>query len=74
VTKRLEDGHFHWPAVQDGVMRLSPAQLALPEGLDWTRVQPPPTVEQLRVQFRHHLLHADAQRVAGDAEPVLAFT
>ena len=25
VAKRLEDGRFRWPAVQDGVMRLSPA-------------------------------------------------
>jgi transposase len=32
-------GCFRWPAVQDGVMRLSPARLsALLEGLDWTRV------------------------------------
>ena len=39
VTKRLEDGRFRWPAMQDGVMRLSPAQLsALLEGLDWSRV------------------------------------
>lgn len=39
VTKRLEDGRFRWPAIQDGVMRLSPAQLAaLMEGLDWSRV------------------------------------
>lgn len=39
LTKRLEDGKFRWPAVQDGVMRLSPAQLsALLEGLDWSRV------------------------------------
>lgn len=39
MTKRLEDGRFRWPAVQDGVMRLSPAQLsALLEGLDWSRV------------------------------------
>jgi transposase len=39
MTKRLEDGKFRWPAVQDGVMRLSPAQLsALLEGLDWSRV------------------------------------
>jgi len=37
--KRLEDGKFHWPRVQDGVMRLSAAQLsALLEGLDWSRV------------------------------------
>ncbi len=39
LTKRLEDGKFRWPALQDGVMRLSPAQLsALMEGLDWARV------------------------------------
>jgi transposase len=39
LTKRLEDGKFCWPTVQDGVMRLSPAQLsALMEGLDWGRV------------------------------------
>jgi transposase len=39
MTKRLEDGRFRRPAVEDGVMRLSPAQLsALLEGLDWTKV------------------------------------
>lgn len=39
VTKRLEDGRFRWPAIQDGVMRLSPGQLsALLEGLDWARI------------------------------------
>ena len=39
VTKRLEGASFHWPAIEDGVMRLSPAQLsALMEGLDWSRV------------------------------------
>ena len=39
VTKRLEDGRFRWPAIPDGVMRLSPGQLAaLLEGLDWLRV------------------------------------
>ena len=39
VTKRLEDGRFRWPSIQDGVMRLSPAQLsALLEGLDWSRM------------------------------------
>jgi transposase len=38
-TKRLEDGAFRWPNTQDGVMRLSAAQLsALLEGLDWRRV------------------------------------
>ena len=38
-AKRLEDGEFRWPKVQDGVMRLSSAQLgALLEALDWRRV------------------------------------
>ena len=38
-AKRLEDGEFRWPKVQDGVMRLTAAQLgALLEGLDWRRV------------------------------------
>lgn len=37
--KRLEDSKFAWPAIQDGVMRLSRAQFeALFEGLDWRRV------------------------------------
>ncbi|GMG85673.1 IS66 family insertion sequence element accessory protein TnpB [Paralimibaculum aggregatum] len=37
--KRLEDGRFAWPAIHDGVMRLSRAQFeALFEGLDWRRV------------------------------------
>ena len=38
-AKRLEDGEFRWPKIQDGVMRLTSAQLgALLEGLDWRRV------------------------------------
>ena len=38
-AKRLEDGIFRWPRIEDGVMRLSAAQLsALLEGLDWRRV------------------------------------
>jgi transposase len=37
--KRLEQGKFAWPAIHDGVMRLSRAQFeALFEGLDWRRV------------------------------------
>jgi transposase len=39
LIKRLEGAKFRWPAIEDGVMRLSPAQLsALLEGLDWARV------------------------------------
>ena len=38
-AKRLEDGEFRWPKVQDGVLRLTAAELsALLEGLDWRRV------------------------------------
>ena len=39
MAKRLEQGRFSWPGIQDGVMRLTAAQLgALLEGLDWRRV------------------------------------
>ena len=39
VSKRLSEGKFKWPRLEDGVMRLTPAQFsALIEGLDWTRV------------------------------------
>jgi transposase len=39
LAKRLEDGQFRWPKVEDATMRLSAAQLsALLEGLDWRRV------------------------------------
>lgn len=38
-AKRLENGAFRWPNIEDGVMRLSGAQLsALLEGLDWRRM------------------------------------
>jgi transposase len=38
-AKRLEDGIFRWPKIENGVMKLSAAQLsALLEGLDWRRV------------------------------------
>lgn len=37
--KRLEQGKFAWPKVQDGMMRLTKVQFeALFEGLDWRRV------------------------------------
>jgi transposase len=39
-AKRLEGGRFRRPRIEDGVMRLSAAQLAaLIEGLDWMRVR-----------------------------------
>ena len=41
VYKRLDGSRFAWPAVTDGVMRLTRAQFeALFEGLDWRRVTP----------------------------------
>jgi transposase len=41
-AKRLESGRFRWPRIEDGMMRLSAAQLAaLVEGLDWMRVHVP---------------------------------
>lgn len=38
-AKRLEERAFRWPTIEDGVIRLTAAQLsALLEGLDWRRV------------------------------------
>jgi len=39
VWKRLEHSTFRWPPITDGVMRLSPAQMAaLFDGMDWSRL------------------------------------
>lgn len=39
--KRLEQGRFTWPAIRDGAVCMTPAQLSmLLEGLDWSRVRP----------------------------------
>jgi transposase len=39
LSKRLEGSLFRWPRIEDGVIRLSAAQLsALLEGMDWARV------------------------------------
>jgi transposase len=41
LSKRLERGRFTWPAVQDGAVTLSAAQLTLLfSGLDWSQVVP----------------------------------
>jgi transposase len=38
-AKRLDEDRFRWPRIEDGVIRLSGAQLqALVEGMDWRRV------------------------------------
>ncbi len=47
LTKRLEGAKFHWPDIEDGVLRLTPGQLAaLLEGTEWShldhRHQPDP--------------------------------
>ena len=43
ITKRLEAGHFAWPPVTDGVVRLSALQVSvLLSGLPWERLQAPP--------------------------------
>ena len=40
VWKQLEGGAFRWPAVVDGVVRLTPVEFAaLFDGIDWRRVQ-----------------------------------
>ena len=37
--KRLEHGAFRWPPIRDGVVDLTPTQLAaLMDGLDWSRL------------------------------------
>lgn len=47
VYKRLEQGEFSWPAIRDGVMKLSRAQFeALFDGLEWRRVYDPPRVRR----------------------------
>ncbi len=60
-AKRLEDGEFRWPKIEDGVMCLSTAQFsALLEGLDWKRVRaketPAPGVSEILCGGRvdHH--------------------
>ena len=40
MTKRLENGQFRWPPIEDGIMKLSAVQLsALLEGGQWASVE-----------------------------------
>ena len=51
IAKRLEQGAFRWPPIMNGMMGLSPAQLAaLLEGLDWSRVHVPRIMRPRAVQ------------------------
>ena len=50
-SKRLERSKFVWPRIEDGVMRLSAAQLsALLSGMEWTRVHTPRVIKPDAVQ------------------------
>jgi transposase len=41
LSKRLENGQFRWPAIADGTMPLTQAQLSmLLEGLEWSHTRP----------------------------------
>jgi transposase len=41
LSKRLENGQFRWPAITDGTMPLTQAQLSmLLEGLEWSHTRP----------------------------------
>jgi transposase len=40
MTKRLQSRQFHWPPIEDGMMKLSAVQLsALLEGSEWMRME-----------------------------------
>jgi transposase len=42
IWKQMEGGAFRWPPIVDGVMRLTPPELAaLFAGLDWARLETP---------------------------------
>jgi transposase len=41
LAKRLENSQFRWPAIADGMMQLTPAQLTtLLQGLEWNHTRP----------------------------------
>ncbi len=51
MVKRLESGQFRWPPIQDGMMKLSAAQLsALLEGVEWARAERREVVRPSAVQ------------------------
>ena len=51
MMKRLESGQFRWPPIEDGMMKLSAAQLsALLEGVAWAQVERREVVRPSAVQ------------------------
>jgi transposase len=51
MMKRLGDAKFHWPPIEDGMMKLSAAQLsALLEGVAWAQVERREVVRPSAVQ------------------------
>lgn len=51
LTKRLENSQFRWPAITDGMIQLTPAQLTtLLQGLEWRHPLPREIVRPSAVQ------------------------
>jgi transposase len=49
-AKTLDEHGFHWPRIENSVIRLTTAQLmALVEGMDWTRVRAIPARQPISV-------------------------
>jgi transposase len=49
-AKTLDEHGFHWPRIENSVIRLTVAQLmALVEGMDWTRVKALPSRQPISV-------------------------
>jgi transposase len=50
ASKWLEDRRFTWPPIGDGAVIITAAQMALLiDGLDWSRVRPPPVRRPTKV-------------------------
>lgn len=48
--KRLDNGEFHWPRLQQGVITLTPSELSLLiDGMDWRRLVKAETQKPLQI-------------------------